>query len=121
MLARHSNILRLVALCLEERKEGDYLFYTVSIYASIIATSPTIRSSSFWPEFIRAVKRYRDDFLRDLDHLMSPLRKAVKADEVVWGNIDRAFKALKPPGAVFASDSHGANNIISNSCLSHVW
>ena len=119
MLARHSYILRLIADRLGERKNGDYLFYTASVYASIITTSPTIHSSSFWPDFIRAVKRYRDDFLKDdLDHPKSPLRKAVKADEVVWGNIDRAVKALKPPGAVFASDRQGANTI-SNSCLVH--
>jgi hypothetical protein len=114
MLARHSYILRLIADRLGERQEGDYLFYTASIYASNITTSPTMHSSSFWPDFIRAVKHYRDDFLKDdVDYLKSPLCKAVKADEVVWGNIDRAFKALKPPGAVFASDSHGANNTIS--------
>ena len=115
MVARHSYILRLIASRLGERQEGDYLFYTASIYASTITTSPTIHSSSFWPDFIRAVKYYRDDFLKDdLDYPKSPLRQAVKADEVVWGNIDRAFEALRPPGAVFASDSHEANNTISN-------
>ena len=124
MLARHSsNILRLIADRLGERKEGDYLFYMASIYASIITISPTMNSSSFWPDFIRAVQNYRDNFLKDdVDHLKSPLRKAVEADEVVWGNIDRAIKALNPPSAVFASESHGANNTISNyrpACLAH--
>ena len=115
MVARHSYILRLIAGRLGERNEGDYLFYTASIYASNVATSPTMHSSSFWPDFIRAVKYYRDDFLKDdLDHRKSPLRKAVKADEVLWGNIDRAFEALRPPGAVFAPDSHGAHNTMSN-------
>ena len=118
-MARHSYILRLIAGRMGERQEGDYLFYTASIYASKITTSSTIHSSSFWPDFIHAVKRYRDKFLKgDVDYTKSPLCKAVKADEVVWGNIDRAVKALKPPGAVFASDRQGANTI-SNSCLVH--
>ena len=114
MLARHSIILRMIAVRLGEKKKGDYLFYTASIYASRITTSSAMHSSPFWPEFLRAVKCYRDDFLKDdLDHPKSPLRKAIKADEVVWGNINRELEALGPSGAVFASNSHGANNTIS--------
>jgi hypothetical protein len=111
MLARHSYVLHMIAIHLGETKKCDYLFHTASIYASIITTSSAMQSSQFWPDFLRAVKCYRDNFLRgELNEPESPLCKAVKADEVRWGNIDRALEALGHSDAAFTSDSHGPND-----------
>ena len=112
--ARHSFILRTIAVCLGKKQEGDYLFYTASIYASKISTSPAMRSSHFCGNFLRAVKCYRDDLLNnDPNYLKSPLRKAVCADEVVWPDIDQALEALGASDTAFTSDSHGANDTMA--------
>jgi len=112
--ARHSYILGIIAVCLGKIQEGDYLFYTASIYASKISTSPAMRSSKFCSDFLRAVKCYRDDRLKnDPNHLKSLLRKAVNADEVAWVDIDQALEALGASDTAFTSDSHGANDTMA--------
>jgi len=116
MLARHSYLLHMIAVRLEknrlgERKEGDYLFHMTSIYASNITTCSAMHSSPFWPDFLRAVTCYRDDYLKDARK--SPLCRAVNADEVVWVNIDRTLEALVPSDTAVVSDSHEANDTMA--------
>jgi len=67
-------------------------------------------SSSFGGDFLRAVTRHRDRFK---DDQQSQLRKAVKANEVAWGSIDSALKALGPSGATFVPNFAGANDTIA--------
>ncbi len=69
---------------------------TASIYASIISRSSAMCSSPFGGNFLRAVTRHRDRFKGDLSHQQLQLRRAVKANEVAWGDIDRALEALGP-------------------------
>ena len=100
--ARHAYILRMIAVRLGKKEGDDYLFHTASIYASNISTPSAMRSSPFCDDFnffLCAVNGRRGDFLS------SPLRKALKADEVLWGNIERALEALGPSDAAFVSDS----------------
>jgi hypothetical protein len=91
--ARHSYILHMIAVHLGKPKEDNYLFHTASIYARNISTSPVMRSSPFWGNFLHALNGRRGDFLRDNP---SQLCKALKADEVVWADIDWALKLLGP-------------------------
>jgi len=91
MHARHDYLLAVIATSLGEDKPRDYLFLTASIYASIISGSSAMSLSPFWGKFLRAVARHRDRLKNDLDHQRSPLCRAVKANEVAWGNIDDAL------------------------------
>lgn len=104
--ARHAIVLRMIAVGLGKQKADDYLFHTASIYASYISTSLVMRSSPFWGDFLRALNGRpasgRDD--------PSELRKALKADEVVWGNVDQALEALGRSDAASVSDFHGPND-----------
>jgi hypothetical protein len=67
-------------------------------------------SSDFCGAFLSSVNRCRDYFPRDKP---SALCKALKADEVAWGNIDRALQALRRSDAAVVSDSHEANDTMT--------
>ncbi len=67
-------------------------------------------SSPFGGNFLRAVTRHRDRFKGNLSHQQSQLRRAVKANEVAWGDIDRALEALGPSDTTFVPNSAGAND-----------
>ena len=107
--ARHAYILHMIIVHLGKKEANDYLFHTASIYASTISTSSAMSSSPFWGDFLRAVNNRRADFLRD-DRLQ--LRKALKADEVVWHNINQALEAFGCSDDASMSDCHGANDAI---------
>ena len=107
MEARHTYILHMIAVRLGKGKAYDYLFHTASIYASIISNSPVMCKSPFWGDFLRAVDHHHRDYLgTDLNYQQSRLCKALKADEVAWGNIDRVLTALGPSDAVLVSDQN---------------
>ena len=93
---RHAYLLAVIATRLGEDKVCDYLCLTALIYASIISKSPAMRSSPFGGYFFRAVTSHRDRFEGDLSSQRSKLRRAIRANEVAWRNIDRALKALGP-------------------------
>jgi len=93
---RHAYLLAVIATRLGEDEVCDYLCLTASIYASIISESPAMRSSPFGGYFLRAVTSHRDRFEGDLGSQRSQLRRAIKANEVAWRNIDRALEALGP-------------------------
>jgi len=113
MQARHAYLLAVIATRLGEGETCDYLFLTASIYASIISRSSAICSLPFWGNFLRAVTRHRDRFKDDLNQEQLHLRRAVKANEIAWGDIDRALKALGPSDATFVPSSAGANGTIA--------
>jgi hypothetical protein len=96
MESRHTYILRMIAVRLDKGKAYDYLFHAASIYASIISNSPVMCKSPFWGDFLRALDhhRHRDYLGTGLNYQQSRLCKALKADEVAWGNIDREITAL---------------------------
>jgi hypothetical protein len=95
--ARHNYLLAVIATSLREDEACDYLFLTASIYASIISGSPVMCSSSFWGDFLCAVTRHRDRLKGDLNPQRSQLCSAVKANEVAWGDIDRALEKVGRP------------------------
>jgi len=105
--ARHTYLLAIIATHLDEDETRDYLFLTASIYASIISKSPVMCSSLFGTTFLRAVMRHRDRFNSDMNHQRLQLRRAVKANEVEWRDIDRA---LGSSNAAFVPNSTGAND-----------
>jgi len=105
--ARHSYILHMIAVRLDELKVDEYLFHTASIYARNLSTSSVMRSSLFWSNFLHALNGRRGDFIKDNP---SQLCKALKANEVGWAGIDQALKALEPSDTAVMSDSHGAND-----------
>ena len=108
MKARHAYLLAVIATRLDKDEPCDYLVLTASIYAGIIARSSTMCLLPFWGNFLRAVTRHRDRFKGDLNQ--SQICKAVKANEVAWGDIDRALEALGPSNAVSVPNSAGAND-----------
>ena len=110
MQARHTLLLAMITPRLHEDKPCDYLVFTASIYASIISKPSAMCSSPSLGDFLRAVARHRDRFK---DDQQSQLRKAVKANEVAWGSIDSALKALGPSGATFVPNFAGANDTIA--------
>jgi len=110
MQARHTYLLAVITPRLHEDEACDYLVFTASIYASIISKSSAMRSSPSWGDFLRAVTRHRDRVKGDLKHQQSQLRKAVKANEVAWGDIDSALEALGP---TFVPNSAGANDTMA--------
>lgn len=97
MKARHDYLLDVIATPLGEDKASDYLFFTASIYASIISRSSALCSSPFGGKFLSAVTRHHDRLKGDLDRQRSQLRGAVKANEVAWGDIDHALGRLGRP------------------------
>jgi hypothetical protein len=113
MQARHAYLLAVLATRLGEGEACDYLFLTASIYASIISRSSAMCSSPFWGDFLRAVTRHRDRFKGDLNHQQLQLRKAVKANEIAWGDIDRALKVLGPSDPTSVPNSATANDTIA--------
>ena len=115
MQARHAYLLAVLATRLGEGEACDYLFLTASIYASIISRSPAICSLPFWGDFLRAVTRHRDKFKDDLNQEQLHLRRAVKANEIAWGDIDRALKALGPSDATSVPNPAAANGTIAGS------
>lgn len=121
MQARHAYLLALIAIRLDEIKVCDYLVLTASIYASIISKSSAMCSLSFGGNFLRAVMRHRDRFEGDLKHQQSQLRRALKANEIVWADIDRALKALRPPDATSVPNSEGVNGTLVGRHLSHAY
>ena len=91
MRARHDYLLFVITTTLGEDTACDYLFLTASIYASIISRSSAMCSSPFWGNFLRAVMRHRDRFKGDLNPQRAQLYRAVKANEVVWGDTHHAL------------------------------
>jgi hypothetical protein len=108
--ARHEYILHIISFHLDKPNPNEYLFYTALIYASKISTSPAMNSSDFCGAFLSSVNCCRGYFPRDKP---SALCKALKADEVIRGNIDRTLKAHGRSDAVVMSDSHGANDTMA--------
>ncbi|KAG6811663.1 hypothetical protein H0H92_006376 [Tricholoma furcatifolium] len=100
---RHEYMLYMLSLHLDEEESSEYLFHTASIYASRISitTSESMRSSQNWANFLRSVHRRHSRGLP-----MSQMWRALKADEVVWGDIERAF-------AAFQWTDHGTNTLES--------
>ncbi|KAG6827994.1 hypothetical protein H0H92_009723 [Tricholoma furcatifolium] len=89
---RHEYMLYMISLHLDKEESSEYLFHTASIYASRISISTsesTLRSSQNWANFLRLVHRRHSRA-----QPTSQLWRALKADEVVWSDIDRAFAAL---------------------------
>jgi hypothetical protein len=122
MQSRHAYLLAVIATRLDEGEACDYLFLTASIYASIISRSSAMCSSPFGGNFLRAVTRHRDMFKGDLNYQQLQLRRAVKAHEVAWGDIDRALEALRPSDATFVPNSAGAYGTIAGCrSLSHAY
>jgi hypothetical protein len=95
--ARHGYLLYLIATPLSKDKACDYLFLTALIYASIISGSSVMCLSPFWGDFLRAVTGHRDRLKGDLNPQRSQLYKAVKANEVAWGDIDHALGKVRRP------------------------
>jgi hypothetical protein len=97
MQARHTYLLAVIATRLDEVKTCDYkacdyyLFLMASIYASTISRSSVMCSSPFWGNFLRAVIRHRDYLKDNVTDQQLQLCGAVKANEVIWDNIDRAL------------------------------
>ena len=112
MQSRHSYLLAVIADHLDQGQACDYLFLTASIYASIISRSSAMCSLSFGRKFLCAVRRHHDRFKGDPSHQQLPLRRAVKANEVVWGDIDRALETLGPSDAAFVPKS-GTNDTMT--------
>ena len=94
MQAMHAYLLAVIATRLGEGEACKYLFLMASIYASIISRSSTLCSSLFRGNFLRAVACHRDRFKHDLNRQQLQLCRAVKANEVTWGDVDRALEAL---------------------------
>jgi len=94
MQARHAYLLATTAARLDEGEACDYLVLTASIYASVISKAPAMCSSPFAADFLRAVMRHHDRFKGDLNRQRSQLRRAVKATEVAWSDIDHALETL---------------------------
>jgi hypothetical protein len=97
MRARHDYLLFVIATTLSEDTACDYLFLTASIYASIISRSSAMCSSTFWGDFLRAVTRHRERLKGDLNPQRLQLYRAVKANEVAWGDIDHALGKVSRP------------------------
>lgn len=121
MLARLSYILYVITVRLDEEKEHDYLFLTASIYAAkIISSSSPMLSSPFWAGFLSSLKKYHCKFPgNEPDNRESRLsmRKALKANEVAWPDIDRALEDLKSSSeAALVSDSNGIDDILATHC-----
>jgi len=112
MQARHTYLLAMIADRLDEDGTRDYLFLTASIYASVISKSSVMCSSPFGGDFLGAVMRHRDRFKGNMNHQQSQLRRAIKANEVAWGSIDRAHKALGSSNTALVPNPTGANDTI---------
>jgi len=120
MQARHAYLLAVIATRLDEGEACDYLVLTASIYASVISKAPAMCSSPFGADFLRAVMRHHDRLKSDLNHQRSQLRRAVKANEVAWSDIDRALVAFGLSDAAFVPNSTGADDTVAGSRpLSH--
>jgi hypothetical protein len=124
MQARHTFLLAVIATRLDgvkacEVKACDYkacdyyLFLMASIYASNISGSSVMCSSPFWGNFLRAVMRHRDNFKDNLTDQQLQLCRAVKANEVIWENIDRALEALRPSDIACVPDFPEANDAMA--------
>jgi hypothetical protein len=95
--ARHDYLLYLIATSLSKDKACDYLFLTALIYASIISGSSVMCLSPFWGDFLRAVTLHRDRLKGDLNPQRSQLCRAVKTNEVAWGDINHALGKVCDP------------------------